>query len=145
MKQEVILIEGGISVDDRGSLRFANDFNFEGVKRFYQVENHRRGFIRAWHGHRNEGKYVWVASGTALIGVVPLDTNDGDMEKVKKFVLSYKKPNILWIPAGNYNGFMSLEEDTKIMFFSTSTLEESKNDDIRKEYYTWDIWNENFR
>ncbi len=145
MKQEVILIEGGISVDDRGSLRFANDFNFEGVKRFYQVENHRRGFIRAWHGHRNEGKYVWVASGTALIGVVPLDTNDGDMEKVKKFVLSDKKPNILWIPAGNYNGFMSLEEDTKIMFFSTSTLEESKNDDIRKEYYTWDIWNENFR
>ena len=145
MKQEVILIEGGISVDDRGSLRFANDFNFEGVKRFYQVENHRRGFIRAWHGHRNEGKYVWVASGTALIGVVPLDTNDGDMEKVKKFVLSDKKPNILWIPAGNYNGFMSLEEDTKIMFFSTSTLEASKNDDIRKEYYTWDIWNENFR
>ena len=145
MKQEVILIEGGISVDDRGSLRFGNDFNFEGVKRFYQVENHRRGFIRAWHGHRNEGKYVWVASGTALIGVVPLDTNDGDMEKVKKFVLSDKKPNILWIPAGNYNGFMSLEEDTKIMFFSTSTLEESKNDDIRKEYYTWDIWNENFR
>ena len=145
MKQEVILIEGGISVDDRGSLRFANDFNFEGVKRFYQVENHRRGFIRAWHGHRNEGKYVWVASGTALIGVVPLDTKDGDMEKVKKFVLSDKKPNILWIPAGNYNGFMSLEEDTKIMFFSTSTLEESKNDDIRKEYYTWDIWNENFR
>ena len=145
MKQEVILIEGGISVDDRGSLRFANDFNFEGVKRFYQVENHRRGFIRAWHGHRNEGKYVWVASGTALIGVVPLDTKDGDMEKVKKFVLSDKKPNILWIPAGNYNGFMSLEENTKIMFFSTSTLEESKNDDIRKEYYTWDIWNENFR
>ncbi len=135
MKQEVILIEGGISVDDRGSLRFANDFNFEGVKRFYQVENHRRGFIRAWHGHRNEGKYVWVASGTALIGVVPLDTKDGDMEKVKKFVLSDKKPNILWIPAGNYNGFMSLEEDTKIMFFSTSTLEESKNDDIRKENF----------
>lgn len=145
MNNEITLIKGGISIDDRGCLRFANDFNFEGVKRFYQVENHRRGFIRAWHGHRNEGKYVWVTSGTALIGVVPLDSKEGDMSNVKKFVLSDKSPSILWIPKGNYNGFMSLEENTKIIFFSTSTLEESKDDDIRKEYDVWNIWNENFR
>lgn len=145
MNNEVTLIKGGISIDDRGSLRFANDFNFDGVKRFYQAENHRRGFIRAWHGHRNEGKYVWVTSGTALVGVVPLDAKDGEMENVKKFVLSDKNPSILWIPKGNYNGFMSLEENTKVIFFSTSTLEESKDDDIRKDYDVWNIWSENFR
>jgi len=73
------IINGGISVDDRGSVRFVNDFNFENVKRFYQVENHRKGFIRAWHGHKKEGKYVYVSSGTALIGVVNMDS-----EKVEK-------------------------------------------------------------
>ena len=134
------ILNGGVAVDDRGSVRFVNDFNFEGVKRFYQVENHRRGFIRAWHGHKKEGKYVYVVSGSALIGVVNMET-----EEVSKFVLSDKSPKILWIPPGNYNGFKSLEENTKILFFSTSTLEESLGDDIREEHNKWDIWEENYR
>jgi dTDP-4-dehydrorhamnose 3,5-epimerase len=134
------LILGGISVDDRGSVRFVNDFNFGDVKRFYQVENHSKGFIRAWHGHKKEGKYVYVSSGTALIGVVNMDT-----EKVEKFVLSSKSPRVLYIPPNNFNGFKSLEENTVILFFSTSTLEESLGDDIRESHDKWDIWNEDFR
>ena len=120
MNAEVTLIKGGIAVDDRGNLRFTNDFHFEGVKRFYQVENYRRGFIRAWHGHEREGKYVWVSCGSALVGAVPLCAEKGDLSQVKKFVLSDKTPGILWIPEGHYNGFMSLEENTRIIFFSTS-------------------------
>ena len=128
-KENCKILNGGIAVDDRGSVTFVNDFNFNGVKRFYQVENHRSGFIRAWHGHKKEGKYVYVSSGSALIGVVDMKT-----EEISKYVLSSKTPKILWIPAGNYNGFKSLEENTKIMFFSTTTLEESLGDDIRQEY-----------
>jgi len=134
------ILNGGIAIDDRGSVRFVNDFNFDGVKRFYQVENHRRGFIRAWHGHKKEGKYVYVVSGSALLGVVNMET-----EEISKYVLSDKSPKILWIPPGNYNGFKSLEENTKIIFFSTSTLEEGLGDDIREEHNKWNIWDENFR
>jgi dTDP-4-dehydrorhamnose 3,5-epimerase len=134
------VLNGGIAVDDRGSVRFVNDFNFDGVKRFYQVENHRRGFIRAWHGHKKEGKYVYVTSGSVLLGVVNMET-----EEVSKFVLTDKSPKILWIPPGYYNGFKSLEENTKIIFFSTSTLEESLGDDIREEHNKWDIWEEEYR
>lgn len=137
---EIKLINGGISVDDRGSVRFVNDFNFEGIKRFYQVENHRQGFVRAWHGHKKEGKYVYVTSGSILVGVVNMET-----EEINTFTLSDKSPKILWIPPGNYNGFKSLEENTKILFFSTSTLEESLGDDIREEYNKWNIWEENYR
>ena len=134
------VLNGGIAVDDRGSVRFVNDFNFDGVKRFYQVENHRRGFIRAWHGHKKEGKYVYVTSGSVLLGVVNMET-----EEVSKFVLTDKSPKILWIPPGYYNGFKSLEENTKIIFFSTSTLEESLGDDIREEHNKWNIWEEEYR
>ena len=137
---ETKILNGGISIDDRCSVRFVNDFNFSDVKRFYQVENHSRGFIRAWHGHKKEGKYVYVVSGSALIGVVNMET-----EKISKFVLSDKSPKILWIPPGNYNGFKSLEENTKILFFSTSTLEESLGDDIREYHDKWNIWEENYR
>lgn len=139
-KEKTELIQGGLAVDDRGSVTFINDFNFEGVKRFYQVENHKIGFIRAWHGHKKEGKYVYVVQGTALVGVVNMIT-----EEVSKFVLSSKSPKILWIPAGNYNGFKSLEENTKIIFFSTTTLEESLGDDIRQEFDKWNIWEDDFR
>jgi len=145
MDKESKIIKGGIAVDDRGSLRFVNDFNFEGVKRFYQVENHRRGYIRAWHGHEKEGKYVWLTSGSALVGIVPLNANPGDLSNTKKFVLSDKSPSILWIPPGYYNGFMNLEENTKIIFFSTSTMDDAKDDDIRKPYDMWDIWQDDFR
>jgi dTDP-4-dehydrorhamnose 3,5-epimerase len=134
------LINGGVSVDDRGSVRFVNDFNFEGVKRFYQVENHSRGFIRAWHGHKKEGKYVYVVNGSALVGVVNMET-----EEITKFVLSSQTPKVLWIPPGYFNGFKSLEENTKIIFFSTSTLEESLGDDIREDHDKWNIWNEEYR
>ena len=52
-----VLFSGDVAVDDRGEVSFVNDFDFEGVKRFYTVKNHRRGFVRAWHAHRREAKH----------------------------------------------------------------------------------------
>jgi len=146
--QEIKIINGGLATDDRGTVRFVNDFNFENIKRFYQVQNHRRGFIRAWHGHKFEGKYVYVVKGSALISAVPLDMmidKNIDQSKIFKFVLSSNNPKILYIPPMYANGFKSLEEDTILQFFSTTTLNESLNDDIRFPYDLLDIWNEDFR
>ena len=139
-KNNIKLIDGGLAADDRGTVRFVNDFDFHGVKRFYQVENHQKGFVRAWHGHKKEGKYVYVSSGAALVGVVDLKT-----QKIRKFILSDKKPQVLWIPPNHANGFMNLEDNTDILFFSTSTLEESTNDDIRFPYNQWNIWDIEYR
>jgi dTDP-4-dehydrorhamnose 3,5-epimerase-like enzyme len=138
--KNIILMPGGISVDDRGSVSFVNDFDFSGVKRFYVVENHRVGFIRAWHGHNYEGKYVFVAKGAALIGAVDMKS-----ESIQKYTLSDRNPKILYIPPGYANGFKTLVEDTRIIFYSTSTLQDSLNDDIRFPFDKWDIWKEDFR
>jgi len=149
---EIKIINGGVAIDDRGSVRFVNDFNFEGVKRFYQVQNQTAGFIRAWHGHNKEGKYVYVDKGTAIVGAVPMETmidlKDGvaiDKSVIFKTVLSAGNPKVLFIPAGYANGFKSLEKDTIIQFFSTSTLEESLGDDIRFDYNLVDLWKEDYR
>ena len=53
-----------------------------------------------------------------------------DTTKVFKTVLSSNNPKVLFIPSGYANGFKSLEADTIVQFFSTSTLEESTGDDI---------------
>jgi len=132
---------GGVSVDDRGSLKFVNDFDFTGVKRFYQVENHERGFIRAWHGHKREGKYVYVVKGSAWIGIIDME----DETIVEKYVLSDKTPKVLYIPPGKYNGAQTLEEGTIIQYFSTATVDESRGDDIRQPYDKFPIFNKDYR
>jgi dTDP-4-dehydrorhamnose 3,5-epimerase-like enzyme len=136
------IVPGGISVDDRGEVAFVNEFDFAGIKRFYTVTNHQQGFVRAWHAHRKESKYVTVTSGAALIGAVRVDDWERPAvdAKVHRFVLSAHKPSILIIPLGHANGFMSLTADAKLMFFSTSTLEESLGDDVRYPARHWDIW-----
>jgi dTDP-4-dehydrorhamnose 3,5-epimerase len=136
------LIEGGLVLDDRGEVGFINDFNFDKVKRFYWVNNHKPGFVRAWHAHKREAKYVTVVQGAALIGAVEIDdwNTPSKDSKVWRYALSDHKPSILYIPAGYANGFMSLTEETKLIFFSTSSIEESKGDDFRFDARYWDPW-----
>ena len=143
MSDQVKVFEGARAVDDRGELAFVNDFRFAGVKRFYMVSNHRAGFVRAWHAHRHEAKYVTVASGAAVFGAVKIDDwkNPSADLPVHRFVLSASRPQVIHVPAGYANGFMSLTEDLKMLFYSTSTLEESQGDDVRFDARHWDIWN----
>jgi dTDP-4-dehydrorhamnose 3,5-epimerase len=133
------LIEGGVAVDDRGRVSFANDFGFDGIKRFYMIENFSTGTIRAWHGHRREAKYVLVVSGAALVAAVVLDNLKKPNKKnfVSRFVLSEFKPSLIYIPPGYANGFKALAANTKIIFFSTATVEGSKDDDYRFPYDYW--------
>ena len=136
------LIEGNLAVDDRGQLSFVNSFQFDTVKRFYMVSNHTAGFIRAWHAHQKEGKFVHVVSGSVIVGAVRIDNweTPDTGAKVERFVMSALKPSILYIPRGFANGFKTLTEDTRVMFFSTSTLEESKGDDFRYDARMWNPW-----
>jgi dTDP-4-dehydrorhamnose 3,5-epimerase-like enzyme len=136
------LLEGGLAVDDRGSVAFVNAFDFEGVKRFYVVANHRQGFVRAWHAHRREAKYVTVVSGAAVVAAVRIDDweRPSRAAEVHRFVLSAAKPSVLFIPPGHANGFMSLTNDSRLLFFSTSTVEETRDDDVRYDARYWDAW-----
>jgi dTDP-4-dehydrorhamnose 3,5-epimerase-like enzyme len=129
-------------VDDRGEVGFVNDFDFAGVRRFYTVKNHGVRFVRAWHAHRREGKYVTAVDGAAIVAAVKIDNWEKPSRdlRVDRFVLSAQKPSVLFIPPGYANGFMSLTADLKLMFFSTSTLQESADDDIRFDSRLWDAW-----
>lgn len=136
------IIEGGLAVDDRGDLAFVNDFHFEGVKRFYMVSNYRAGFVRAWHAHRHEAKYVTAVQGATVVAAVAIDNweHPSKNAQVHRYVLSAQKPAVLYIPPGYANGFMSLTTDARLIFFSTSTIEEGRNDDVRYDAHYWDAW-----
>jgi dTDP-4-dehydrorhamnose 3,5-epimerase-like enzyme len=136
------LITGGLSIDDRGEVGFINDFDFLGVKRFYSLSNHKKGFIRAWHAHKNEAKHFYMVKGAALICAVEIDNWDNPSKdlKIHRFVLSEKSPSILFVPKGYANGFMSLNDEAKIIVFSSSSLKDSMSDDYRFDARYWNPW-----
>jgi dTDP-4-dehydrorhamnose 3,5-epimerase-like enzyme len=147
--KEPTLIPGGFAVDDRGQVSFVNGFAFDAIRRFYLVENFSTDVVRAFHGHLKEEKFIFVVGGSAIVAAVPIDdpvTPNRDV-KALRFVLSDRQPKILFIPAGYANGFRTLEPESKILFFSTATLEESAKDDYRFPYDHWgkDIWEVEFR
>ncbi|MBZ5699345.1 MAG: dTDP-4-dehydrorhamnose 3,5-epimerase family protein [Acidobacteriia bacterium] len=142
--KEPTVIPGSLAVDDRGQVSFANAFSFDSVRRFYMVENFSTDVVRAFHGHLKENKFVFVPAGSAIVAAVALDDPVRPNTNVKphRFVLSDRKPQILHIPAGYANGFRPLEPGTKIIFFSTATMEEAANDDYRfpADYWGADVW-----
>ena len=80
MVKKVKLVEADIATDDRGELMFSNKFDMSRIKRFYQITNFKTPFVRAWHGHKYEDKYILVLKGVAMLAVVKID--------------NWKKPNI---------------------------------------------------
>jgi dTDP-4-dehydrorhamnose 3,5-epimerase len=141
-RDAAVLIQGRVVVDDRGAVAFVNEFDLEPVRRFYVVTNHQRGFVRAWHAHRHERKFVTVVQGAALVCCVRVDDWERPSQDlpVERFVLAAATPAVLTIPEGYANGFMSLTDDAAILFFSSSTLEESMGDDVRFPARHWDPW-----
>lgn len=141
------LISGNRIFDNRGSLRFSNDLSFKNIKRFYTVHNYAKNFIRAWHGHINEEKYIGCIKGTFQVSVVKID----DVKKPNKkneifnYFLNESNNSFVHVPKGFANGSMSLEENSELLIFSTSSIKESLNDDIRYNSEYWNPWKINNR
>ncbi len=137
------LIKGNRIFDNRGSLRFSNDLNFKNIKRFYIVHNYSKNFIRAWHGHLNEQKYIGCVKGTFQISAVKIDNvkKPNKKNKIYNFVLNMSDSNFVFIPKGFANGSMSFEDNSELLIFSTSSISESLKDDIRFDANYWNPWN----
>lgn len=133
-----MLIDGDKAIDERGVVSFVNDFTFDDVERFYVIQNHQPLTIRGWHGHDLEAKYVYVVSGAARIAWVEMNNPKAKPEII---TMMGTKPQVLHIPPGYYNASQTLVTGTKIIYFSTSTLQESKLDDKRLPLNKWrEIW-----
>lgn len=142
MRGEPYLIKGGIAVDDRGTVTFCNAFDMTEVKRFYMLENHEIGFVRAWHGHLEEAKWITVLSGAAIVAVAPMKDERSaitvghvwGLGGPRRYIL-YADGSVLFVPPGYANGHKNLVAGTKVMHFSNKRLEEA--DDYR---FDWRIY-----
>ena len=136
-----IFFEGGISFDKRGSVSYNNSLLLKKVKRFYIVQNKKNNFVRAWHGHKVEAKYILCIKGKVKVSAVKIENfkKPKKNSKIYSWILDEKKPSIIFIPPGYANGTKSLLKGTKIFVLSTTTLKDSLKDDFRFKENFWKI------
>tara|TARA_B100000989_G_scaffold125526_1_gene93056 strand:- start:15377 stop:15799 length:423 start_codon:yes stop_codon:yes gene_type:complete len=136
-----LLYEGGVSFDQRGSVSYNNKLLLNKVKRFYVVQNKKNNFVRAWHGHKNEAKYIMCIKGRLKVSAVKIKNfkKPNKKSKVYSWIINEKKPSVVYIPPGHANGTKSLLKGTKIFVLSTLSLEKSLKDDFRFVKNFWKI------
>lgn len=144
MKEKPNIIKGGEFEDERGKLIFFNEFDMKEVKRFYIIEHPDSTTVRAWQGHQKEQKWFYVLAGSFKIVLVQPDNwqKPSDQLAVEEFILQTTVQQVLYIPGGYANGFKALEPKSKIMVFSSFTVEESSNDNFRFDKTWWYDWSE---
>ena len=120
---------------------YNNSLELKKIKRFYIVQNKKNNFVRAWHGHKIEAKYILCIKGKVKVSAVRIKNfkKPKKNSKVYSWIIDEKKPSVIYIPPGFANGTKSLLRGTKIFVLSTSSLKDSLEDDYRFEENFWKI------
>ena len=136
------IIKGGIFNDERGSLRFVNDFSLSNFKRFYLVKNKNTNLIRAWQGHKKEIKVFYPTKGSFIISWVKIDDFKRPSPNLttESYVLDSRESEVLIIDKGHANGFKAEEPNSELLIFSNLDLEESSEDLYRFNKDLWFDW-----
>ncbi len=139
-------LSGDSFTDERGKIRFTNEFNLLNVKRFYTIEHANTQVIRAWQGHEVETKYFSVLKGKFVVAWVEIDNFDNPSENLKAeyIVMDGDNPAVLHIPPGFGNGLRALEANSIIAVFSDYEIEKSIETRRRYNSNNWLDWFQNF-
>ncbi len=124
-------IQGGIAKDSRGQIRFVNDFDMKDVKRFYLIKNSDLDLIRGWRAHKIEQRWFYVLSGSFNLDIVKIDnwkSADPNL-KVENIILNSKENRLIHLPAGFGTAFKALENNSELLVFADSYLENASLDD----------------
>lgn len=127
-------IQGGIAKDDRGQIRFVNDFDMTQVKRFYIIKNADTELVRGWRAHRMEQRWFYVVSGAFAVDLVKVNDwhNASPNLQIERRVLKSQENQILHVPVGYGTALQAMEPDSELLVFADFGIENAMNDD-----YTW--------
>jgi dTDP-4-dehydrorhamnose 3,5-epimerase-like enzyme len=131
MKNSPTIIAGGMHTDQRGTIRFFNDFDMEPIKRFYIIEHTDIETIRGWRAHRIEQRWFQVTHGTFKIQLVKIDNWESPDKNLPKeeFIISPQDNQVLHIPKGFASSIQALESNSKVIVFTDYGIENAKLDD----------------
>lgn len=126
------LKKGNYYHDERGSIRFNNEFDASVIKRIYIIENNDINFERAWQGHKIEQRWFSVVQGKFLIKLIEIDNWEQPSKNLQAidFELNSEYLDILHIPAGYITNIKAIEENSKLLVMADYNFGEI-NDEYR--------------
>lgn len=129
-------IQGGIAQDQRGHIRFVNDFDMSLVKRFYMIKNADVQLVRGWRAHRIEQRWFYVTAGAFEVDLIQIDNwdktaNDLAVDRIKLDSITMQ---VLHVPKGYGTAFRALQPESELLVFADHGIEHAPLDD-----YTWPL------
>ncbi len=143
--KEVFILEPNVFEDERGF--FYESWNQEmfnnavGEQVKFLQDNHSSsniGVLRGLHYQikpRPQGKLVRCTSGSVFDVVVDIRKSSPTFGEWSSIVLSKANKLMLWIPNGFAHGFLSLENESEVMYKATNNYSKNHERSIR--------WNDN--
>lgn len=133
---KIQLIPGGVAEDQRGQIRFVNDFDMLKVRRFYIIKNADTELIRGWRGHRIEKRWFYVLSGVFAVDLVAIDNWNwpNPNSPVEREILRADEMKVLHVPDGFATAFRALETNSELLVYADYHVSHAPLDD-----YTWPI------
>jgi hypothetical protein len=124
------LIKGNLYQDERGTVRFNNDFVALGIKRMYTLENVNITFVRAWQGHKIEQRWFSPIMGSFKIKLIEVN-NWSEPSKdlpMLEFILKTESLDVLHVPPGYISSIQAIEEHSKLLVLSDYELGEIQDE-----------------
>lgn len=124
------LIKGNLHQDERGTVRFNNDFVTLGIKRMYTLENVNTAFVRAWQGHKIEQRWFLPIIGSFKIKLIEINnwSKPSNDLPILEFILKTESLDVLHIPQGYISSIQAIEEDSKLLVLSDYELGEIQDE-----------------
>src|SRR5690606_10310865 len=130
------IIKGGVARDNRGQIRFVNDFDMSEVKRFYIIKNADTKFVRGWRAHRIEQRWFYVLTGAFEFNIIKID----DWQRpsidlpIEKMTISAEDMEIFHVPEGYGTAIKAIEANSELLVFADYGIDHANQDD-----YTWSL------
>lgn len=140
---DVLLITPKVFEDERGF--FVETYKLSEFRKFgitfnFVQENHaksKKNVLRGLHYQvepKSQGKLVRCIRGKILDVAVDIRKGSPWYGKWIKVELTEENKNILWIPPGFAHGYVSLEDDSEVLYFTT--------EEYAPEYEGGILWND---
>lgn len=127
------LFNNNFSTDNRGKFIriFCQKENLltknDTIKQINLSENPKKYTLRGMHyqtGKYAEGKYFHVIQGELQLIVVDIRKESKTYKNIENITLNYKSCSTVFIPIGCANGFLTLKNDTKVIYAMTQFYNE---------------------
>ena len=127
-------------IDERGYLlKIVRAGDIVSFGETYVIGDWKAGVIRGFHKHAYTDEWFCVLNGTAKFVLYDDRPESTQYGQLQSFVLSGRRPEVLFVPAGVFHGHMALEDLTQTLAVASHPYNSQQPDETRVPYDSFGV------